>query len=207
MNIAVTGGIGSGKSMVAGALGEMVHGVVVSADSICRELLAVGNPGWLGMQEEFPADFFLADGNVNRPLLRKAIFSDPILRDRLDAILHPLARQELLRHFIDAQKEKRDLVAEVPLLFEKGWQADFDLTVVVFADEELCVQRIVTRDNVSTEEARLSLASQMPLVEKSKLSDFVIDNSGTVAVTLEQLHDLLEKLPDSSYFKRKRNES
>lgn len=204
MNIAVTGGMGSGKSEVCNTLAVMIDALAVSADSLSRDLLAVGHPGWLAMQEAFSADFFLQDGEVNRLFLRKAIFSDSILRQKLDNILHPLIRKEFFAHFAVAEKEERDLVAEVPLLFEKGWQTDFDYTLVVFADQEVCVERIMGRDGVSRGDALESIGSQMSLVDKVRLGDSVIDNSGSLTATSEQVRQLLPKLPATSYFKRKR---
>jgi dephospho-CoA kinase len=201
MNIAVTGGMGSGKSMVCKVFVEMTGAIAVSADGICRDLLAVGNPGWQAMQKDFSAAFFLEDSQVNRPVLRKAIFSDPAVREKLDAILHPLVRDELFALFKVAAEKGVDLVAEVPLLFEKGWQADFDYTVVVFATDDICVERVMERDLVSKEDAEKSISSQMPLADKINLGDAVIDNSGSLSVTLERVKQLQKKLLGEGDFK------
>ncbi len=200
MNIGVTGGMGSGKSMVCKALAELMGAMTVSADILCRELLTVASPGWLAMQKSFPAAFFLEDGQVDRPVLRKAIFSDPEIRGRLDQLLHPLVRTAICDHFSAAKKNKVDLVAEVPLLFEKGWQGDFDYTIVVFAADDICVERIIARDLVSKYDAEESVSSQMPLAEKVKRRDAVIDNSGSPSETYEQLRQLHEKLAGKNGF-------
>jgi dephospho-CoA kinase len=195
MNIAVTGGIGSGKSCVAKALAEQLGTKSVSADLICRDLLEIGNPGYQLVRRSFSPDLFLSDGRINRPALRKLIFSDSEQRARLDAILHPLVRKELLAREASAKTNGTDLVAEVPLLFEKGWQGDFDCSLVVFADTDTCVARIVQRDLVSEDEARESMSSQMPLAEKCKLGDRVIDNSGSFDVTLVALKQFVQEMP------------
>lgn len=200
MNIAVTGGMGAGKSKVASALAELLGAMSVSADSICRDLLAVGKPGYLQMRNAFSADFFSADGRINRPHLRKVIFSDKILRAKLDDILHPLVRKELLVLAERAQINGMNLVAEVPLLFEKGWQADFDATLVVYADDEICINRIMRRDQVSREDVQKSISSQMSLAEKCKLGDWVIDNSGSFADTLKLIEQFQEKVLAGSLF-------
>ncbi len=203
MNIAVTGGMGSGKSMVCKALAELLGAMTVSADTICRDLLAPRRPGWQEMQQRFSTDFFLEDGQVNRPFLRKAIFSDPAVREQLDALLHPLVRKELFAFFALAEKKGVDLVAEVPLLFEKGWQGDFDCTVVVSAANDICVQRIMQRDLVSKSDAQESISSQMPLADKVLLGDVVIENSESFAATLEGVEQLYAKLSGEGHFKGK----
>ena len=203
MNIAVTGGMGSGKSLVCKTLAELMGAMRVSADILCRDLLAVGNPGWKGMQEYFSPAFFLEDGQVNRPVLREAIFSDPATREKMDGLLHPLVREELFGLFALADKKGTDLVAEVPLLFEKEWQDDFDYTVVVFAASEICLERVVRRDLVSEEAARQGISSQIPLIDKLSLGDAVIDNSGPLSVTIAQVGKLHRKLSRESDFKGK----
>ncbi len=203
MNIAVTGGMGAGKSMVCKALADVIGAISVSADTLCRELLAVGSPGWQAMQESFSATFFLENGQVDRPVLRKAIFSDPAVREKLDALLHPLVRKELFHLFTVAEKKGVDLVAEVPLLFEKGWQGDFDYTVVVFAADDVCVERVMRRDLVSKDDAQESISSQMPLADKINLCDSVIDNSGPLSETIEQVQQLPAKLSGEGHFKGK----
>ena len=119
MNIAVTGGMGSGKSVVAQMLAGMFGVKEVSADHLCRDLLQVEQPGWKAMCEHFSPDFFLPDREINRPLLRTVIFSDPLVREQLDALLHPLVRDEIVCCLQAAAAAETDLVVEVPLLFEK----------------------------------------------------------------------------------------
>ena len=193
MNIAVTGGMGAGKSRVAIALAELLGAMTVSADTLCRDLLCPGNPAYLQVRDVFPADCFLEDGQLNRRHLRKLIFSDKMHRTKLDDILHPLVRQEINLRKKAALFRGVDLVAEVPLLFEKGWQDDFDCSLVVFADEDVCLSRIMSRDHVSREKARESFLSQMSLDEKCRLGDWVIDNSGSFAETTELIRQFIEE--------------
>lgn len=206
MNIAVTGGMGSGKSKVAKALARQIGAMSASADSLCRDLLAVGNSGYREVRNFFSEDFFCADGQINRPYLRKIIFSDQTQRAKLDDILHPLVRKELMVLQEVAQDKGVDLVVEVPLLFEKEWQGDFDCTLVVFADDDVCVNRIMHRDQVSKEDAEKSIASQMSLAEKCALGDWVIDNSGSFIVTLQRIGQFKEKALGESLFMRKSEE-
>ncbi len=198
MNIAVTGGMGAGKSRVATVLAELLGAMNVSADSICRQLLCPGHPAYLQVRNAFSADCFLEDGRLNRPYLRKLIFSDTKQRTKLDDILHPLVRNEINQLRGAAHSKGVDLISEVPLLFEKGWQNDFDCSLVVFADEEVCLNRIMSRDQVTREKAREGFFSQMPLDEKCRLGDWQIDNSGSFAVTSKLISEFSEKLLDGS---------
>ncbi|HID69540.1 MAG TPA: dephospho-CoA kinase [Desulfobacterales bacterium] len=194
MNIAVTGGMGAGKSRVATVLAELLGAMKVSADSICRELLCPGNPAYLQIRDTFPADCFFEDGQLNRTYLRELIFRDKVQRTKLDDILHPMVRNELNLLKQAAHSTGVDLIAEVPLLYEKGWQSDFDCSLVVFADEEVCLNRIMSRDHVTREKARESFLSQMPLDEKCRLGDWVIGNSGSFTMTTKLIKQFSEKI-------------
>ncbi len=206
MNIAVTGGMGSGKSFVAETLAEMLYAENSSADLICRKLLEPGQAVHDEMVKQFSADFFLENGALNRRYLRKKIFTDALLRQKVDDLLHPLVRKEILHRCIVAEARGVSLVIEVPLLFEKGWQRDFDTTLVVYADEETCIKRIKERDLVSIDEAKKGIACQMPLLEKCRIADWVIDNSGSFGATLEKLTEFKQKIPESHLFMRKHRE-
>ena len=206
MNIAVTGGMGAGKSRVAAVLAELLGAMSVSADTICRDLLCPGNPAYLQVRDTFPADCFLEDGQLNRPYLRELIFSDYMQRKKLDDILHPLVRSELNLIKQTAHSQEINLVAEVPLLFEKGWQNDFDCSLVVFADKEVCLHRIMLRDQVTREMARESFSSQMSPDEKCRLGDWVIDNTESFNVTLKLIRQFCEKISSGSYCSLKRKE-
>ncbi len=183
MNIAVTGGMGSGKSFVAKELARILGCEYVSADKICRNLLEPGNLGYVLVSRTFPDRFFMAGGEIDRTVLRQAIFSDSKLRLKLNDILHPLAREEMKRLCSSAEAGERNLVVEVPLLFETGWQDDFDCTLVVFADAGTCISRVVHRDLVPENDALKAYSSQMTLEEKCSLGDRIIDNSGTFEET------------------------
>jgi len=191
--VAVTGGIATGKSRVARYLAERSGALLLDADAVCRALQQPGEPGWQGLRNLLGAAFFLPDGGLDRPLLRQHLFADAELRGRVEALLHPLVREALAR-------EARSLVAtggchrllvEVPLLFEAGWQDDYAQVVVVAAEMMVCVERLMARDRVSREAARRAIASQMPLLEKKRRADFVIDNSGAWEETCRQLEALL----------------
>jgi dephospho-CoA kinase len=200
MNIGITGGIGSGKSRVCEALAGLLSASMASADAICRDLLGVNCRGWKEVRSFLGDEFFFSDGQLDRSRLRKALFSDSELRKQLNETLHPLVRDVLLAAAKEAKQQQRVFLAEVPLLFEKGWQSDFDWTVLVFAGEKICVRRVMLRDLVSEEDARLALAAQMPLQEKIPLADSVIDNSSSFTLTLLQLNQLSQMIRESNLF-------
>lgn len=190
MIIGVTGGMGAGKSIAAGFLGKLLEYDVLDADILCRNLLQPHMPGWQGVQEKWGARFFDLTGKIDRPALRKALFTDPVVRQGVERILHPLVRQEIMRRVAEKRLRLSGLVVEVPLLFEVGWQDDFDWIVVVYAGPECCVERIVRRDRVSLEAGRAAVNTQMPLEEKVLRADSVIENSGPLALTILQIYHL-----------------
>lgn len=188
-HIGLTGGIGSGKSSVA-AFWSTLGWPVLDADQIARQLVAVGAAGWQALAEAFGARYFAADGTVNRPLLRQAIFKDAQLRQTLNALLHPLVRGELLRLLGPSGAGRPRQLVEVALLYESGWQSDFGTVVVVYADPATCLGRVMARDGASREEAAAALAAQLPLEAKAGWADHVIDNSGEWQETCRQLLEL-----------------
>lgn len=201
--LALTGGIASGKSTVAELFRQ--HGArVFSADQVGRELLEPGEPGWLALRNEFGDRYFAGDGRLERASLRRAIFSDPSLRARVDGLLHQLIRERVKELVAGAQLADwptptrkpaiRAVVVEVPLLYEAGWQGDFPCVVVVASDEGQAVSRLMARDQVSRAEAAAALAAQLPLAEKMARADLVIDNGGELAATAAQLAKVIERL-------------
>jgi len=190
--IGITGGIGSGKSRACQYVAELSGWPLLDLDQICRALLLPQAPGWLALRALLPADFFTVNGELNRPKLREAIFADADLRRQIDSLLHPLAKQEMTAQ---ATRLNAPLVlAEIPLLFEAGWQDSVSQIVVVYADEAVRLRRIMERDQVSEEHARLAIAAQMPLKDKARLADHLIDNSGDWEITCGQLRQAVKKI-------------
>lgn len=203
MLIGVTGSIGSGKSLVARLLGKKLQAPVHNSDEICRRLLVRGEAGYLKLVEIWGDRYLTDSGEVDRVVLRSAVFDDQHVRRLLEDILHPLVRQELLE-----AKAKPGLttaqIAEVPLLFECGWEADFDYIVCVTADPDLALQRVVDRDSVRPVEVEKITAVQIDSALKADRSDYHIDNSGSLEDTADQVEKLvgvLLTLMDMNKFK------
>ena len=198
--VAITGGMGSGKSSVAAYLCEIGGARGLNADTLCRQLLEPEAAGWLAVRKAFGEKFFLSDQHIDRSLLRKVLFDDSAFRHELNTLLHPLVRNEITScierergYLFEGQPQAR-FVVEVPLLYEAHWEQDFPQVVVVYADEKACQRRIMLRDRISEAEAEKAMATQMPLPHKALLADHVIDNSGAWLDTSLQIRHLCNLL-------------
>ncbi|MCF6745328.1 dephospho-CoA kinase [Blastococcus sp. KM273128] len=180
LRIGLTGGIGSGKSTVSGLLVER-GAVLVDADRIAREVLEPGTPGLAAVVGEFGEGVLSADGSLDRAALAAIVFSDDVARRRLDALVHPLVRQRTAE-LVAAAPDDAVLVNDVPLLVETGQAGSYDLVVVVEAERETRVARLVAR-GLTEADARARIAAQATDEQRRAVADVVLDNSGT----LEQL--------------------
>lgn len=186
MNIAVTGGYGSGKSSVSRLLACYLDATLTNSDLLCRTLLEPLEEGYRQLQQEFGDRFFSQDGSVDRAVLRQATFTDPKIKDTLEKILHPLVRDKVRKQANVCNDHHSFLVVEVPLLFEVGWQDDFDISVLVRVDRASSIERSVIRDGIDTEEAGRIIDLQLPMSIKEPLVDYIIDNSCTFVSTAQQ---------------------
>lgn len=191
--VGLTGGIGSGKSSVARYCARRFGLEIIDADGVCRQLLAPGGEGYEAFRSSFGHDFLAADGGIDRQRLRLAIFRDHQLRQRLNALMHPLARREIEKMLARAADPRRCLV-EVPLLYEAGWENDFSAVVVVYASDRRCLARLIKRDRLSLAQASDAIAAQLPLRDKAFRASHVIDNSGCWQDTCLQILHLGEIL-------------
>ncbi len=207
MKIAVTGGIGSGKSVVCRMLAE--KGLpVVSADELSRRAVAPGTPAYGQIVEYFGESILLADGNIDRPALRNVIRSDGKAKEVLESFVHPEVFRQMEKRLEEAaRKEAAAIVMEVPLLFESGMEKWFDCVILVFTPEEGRIRRIMERDGVSREEAGSMMKIQMPEEMKRKQAHRVIDNDGPMEETrrsVDRLHNRIMEKAGANI--RKKNE-
>lgn len=176
LKVAVTGGAGSGKTTVCNRLKEL--GVkVISSDALAKEAVAQGSLAHEKIVNYFGKKVLLNDGNLNRQELRSIIINDDVARLALERFIHPEISR--LMHLRIAQAEQDGdpvLLVEVPLLFELGMAEQFDVVIVVSADHELRVKRLMDRDNVSRDEAEDLINVQMPQAEKVERAEFVLAN-------------------------------
>lgn len=178
----LTGGIASGKSTVAGWFASW-GAYVVDADQVARDVVAPGGPAFDAVVERFGRAIVTAEGGIDRVELGRIVFDRESELKALEAILHPVIREESRRRFENYVGEAALGVYEASLLVETGAWKDFDCLIVVACAAETQITRLIDRDGLSEEDARKRLASQFPLEKKVELTDHVIDTSGTLEET------------------------
>ena len=187
IRIGLTGGIGAGKSTVAATFSEC-GGIIVDGDVIAREVVEPGTEGLAQLVEAFGDDILLPDGVLNRPALAAKAFVDDEQRARLNQIVHPLVgrrRQEI----IEAVAEDAVVVEDIPLLVETGMAPMFPLVVVVTADEETRVERLIKR-GMDEADARARIKAVAPEEQRRAIADVLLDNSGSQGELVEKARDL-----------------
>lgn len=191
--IGLTGGLASGKSLVAGML-RALGARVIDADALAREVVEPGSEALAEIAAAFGAEVLDSDGRLRRGALAARIFADAEARARLNAITHPRIRRRIGEEIARAQREMPGgvIVVDIPLLLDTAGPGDYPLDgiVVVYADEATQVARLMARDGLSEAEARRRLAAQRPLGEKVAEATWVIDNSGSVEATRAQVEAL-----------------
>ncbi|MBO9578799.1 MAG: dephospho-CoA kinase [Microbacteriaceae bacterium] len=195
--LALTGGIAAGKSLVSSRLREL-GAVVVDADVLAREAVAPGSPGLARVAEAFGAGVLQADGSLDRAALGAIVFADPERLAVLNAITHPEVQRLAREAFAAAAAADPDAVViyDVPLLAENAERLapQFDGVIVVTADEDERVRRMVEARGMTEQEARARIANQATDAQRLALATQVIDNSGPVEATLAQVDALWEEL-------------
>lgn len=193
MIIGLTGSYGSGKSTVASMLQELGDARIIDADHIARSLQRKGQPGYHAIVELFGPAALQEDGELDRRYIAERVFTDKLMLEKVNRIIHPLVWHEQVKQL--GQNSSNALtVLMVPLLYETGADKLCDKVVVVVVNEDLRETRLQARDNVTVEQVRERLATQMPQAEKMKRADYVITNHGSLHETQQQVKALLQKL-------------
>lgn len=186
--VALTGGIGSGKSTVADNFSRL--GItVVDADIIARQVVEPGQPALNIISEHFGPEILLPDGTLNRRVLRERIFSSPAEKQWLNALLHPLIHQRTQTEISQALSPY--VLWVVPLLVENNLQQKADRVLVVDVSPEVQIARTIARDKVSREHAQQIIAAQATREARLNAADDVINNDGApekVAAHVDRLH-------------------
>lgn len=187
LRVGLSGGIGSGKSTVAGRFAE--HGaVVIDADRLAREVVEPGTEGLAEIVEAFGADVLDASGALDRPALAAKVFSDESARATLNGITHPRIAARTAE-LIAAAPPEAIVVHDVPLLVENGLAPLYHLVVIVHAEAEERVRRLVGR-GLAEDDARRRIAAQADEGERRRVADVWLDNSGTPDVVLARVDEL-----------------
>jgi dephospho-CoA kinase len=190
--VALTGGIGSGKSLVA-KLFQSWGAAIVDADLLAREVVSPGSIGLTELQDAFPSEtLILADGSLNRSKLASIIFADETARHKVEEILHPRIRELWLSNLIHLEQSQASLIVYVvPLYFESQRKMpEIEKVVLVSAPDDLKISRIMARDGFSLQAAELRLKAQLPDSEKIPKSDFVIFNVSTIEAVTERAREV-----------------
>lgn len=178
--IGLTGNIASGKTEVAHIWAEL-GATIVEADQLAREAVRPGSAALQAIVDRWGAEMRMADGSLNRPALRRIVFGDPDELQALNAIVHPEVKSA--RDTIVAEARARGLpmlVVDVPLLFETGLEKEMDRIVLVEADEDVRMARMVQLRGLSEDEARRMNDAQWPASRKRDQSHYVIENNGSI---------------------------
>jgi dephospho-CoA kinase len=190
--LGLTGGIGSGKSMVARMFAQL-GADVVDADQLARDVVEPGQPALEEIAAAFGRDILWPDGRLNRGKLAGIIFADPAARARLNAITHPRIRERMDADIAARRSGSGVLVVDIPLLYENERTGTVETVIVVWVDPATQLRRLQERDGLTLEEARQRIAAQMPLDEKRARADVVIDNSGSRESTQRQVEAIYRR--------------
>ena len=187
--VGLTGGIGSGKSTVADLLAER-GAVVIDADDLARRAVAPGTSGFDRVVETFGRDILGPDGGIDRATLANIVFADPSRLRELEAIIHP----EVARLLVESLEPYRDtdevIVYAVPLLAERGMAEGFDVVVVVVADVDRRIERLMRDRGMKAEEVRARVAAQLTDEERARVADVLLDNDGEPERLIPQVNRL-----------------
>ncbi|HET9829629.1 MAG TPA: dephospho-CoA kinase [Nocardioidaceae bacterium] len=192
VRVALTGGVASGKSTVAGILEEL-GAVVIDSDRLAREVVEPGTPGLAAVVDAFGGDVLADDARLDRPALGARVFADELARKRLEAILHPLIRARAAE--LESAADPDALVVhDIPLLVETGQAAAFDAVLVVDVPVETQVERMVQDRGWTREDARARVAAQASREQRRAAATYVIDNTGTHDDLRERVTEVAELL-------------
>lgn len=195
MIIGLTGGIASGKSTVS-ALLVSKGASLVDADVIAREVMLPGHEVLAAAVKQFGSEILSPDGTLNRGKLGDIVFRDPAALQALNNLTHPAIRQEIKERMNSMEEEdpKKLIIVDIPLLFESGLENLFREVLVVYVPREMQIARLMERNGLSLEQAEARLNAQMDIEVKRNKADYIIDNSGDLARTEQQVAVFWDRL-------------
>lgn len=199
--LGISGGIGSGKSTVSQIFSEL-GAAVIDADAIVHELQAPGTPLLAEIVDAFGRDIVDANGALDRKALGAIVFDDPGARARLGQLVHPRVGEEMVQRTERARAAGTALIVlDIPLLFEgqaagtpSSARMGYDSTLLVWVPPPIQLARTMERDRCSREEAQARIDAQMPLDDKKELADFVLDNSGPLQQTRDEVERFYNRI-------------
>ena len=198
--IGLTGGIASGKSTVAKMLEEK-GAYLLDADRLAREVVEPDQPAWQEIVNWLGQSILLPDRSIDRSKLAELVFSNQQMLERLNCIVHPRVGTRLvaLSKIIGEKDPDAVLIYDIPLLIEAGMQSLVDLVLLVYVPCKTQIARLQQRDNLSRVDAEIRLRNQMDIEDKKEYADAVIDNSGTLAETSDQVDRFWDKFKQGGF--------
>ncbi|MFO8010074.1 MAG: dephospho-CoA kinase [Dehalococcoidia bacterium] len=192
--VGLTGGIGSGKSTVSGIFRDL-GAYIIDYDLLAREVVEPGKPAWSRLVEELGEEILSQDSTLNREKLGEMVFRNPEKLNTLNRITHPAIFDEADRRLIEIAETDPEaiVIKDVPLLIETGIHTTVDKVVVVSASRRNRIERLKAR-GLAEEDAERVIEVQMPIKEKSKYADYVIDNDGSFQNTRQQVEEIFALL-------------
>jgi dephospho-CoA kinase len=192
VRVGLTGGIAAGKSEVSRRLAEL-GAVLIDADAVAREVVAPGTPGLAEITAAFGPSVITPAGSLDRARLGEIVFSDPGLRAKLNAIVHPLVSERMLQ-LEQSAPPGSVVVHDVPLLAENGLAGRYDVVVVVDVPSEVQLDRLTRLRGLPPDQAQGRLDAQASREDRLAIADLVVDNSGSLAELDRQVADLWAEL-------------
>lgn len=190
--LGVTGSIATGKTTAVNVFREF--GIpVVDGDQVARLIVEPGKAALAAIAASFGADLLTVEGRLDRKKLGAIVFNDPQKRRRLDDLLDGYLREEILHQIREQAAQSPLVVADIPLLFERGYQQYMDEVAVVYIPRALQLTRLMARDGLTEQEATQRIDSQLTIEEKAKKADWLIDNQLAPAHTRQQIETWLRE--------------
>ena len=195
LRVGLTGGIATGKS-TAGAMFVQLGCYLINSDQISHELLRPGQQVYDAVVKEFGDRILAADKTIDRRILGEIVFKDPEARARLNSLVHPgvIARQTEWLKEVETQDPDAIAIVDAALMIEVGTYKNYDKLIVVICKPEIQKQRLRERSGLSDDQIEARIRSQMPMEEKAKYADFVIETSGSIEMTQQQVERIYKEL-------------
>lgn len=195
MIIGITGSLGTGKTTVA-KIFKRLGAIVLDADEIAHRAIEPNTPAWRRIKGYFGDGILRKDGKINRKALAKEVFSERGRLNKLCGIIHPLVYKEIEKKVRQIKRSNAGaiVVLDAPLLLESGGRSKVDKLIVVTAGRDVQIKRAIRKFGLTRKEVLQRIEVQMPLGEKEKAADFVIDNKGSLSATEKQAVKIWKKL-------------
>lgn len=193
--IAITGGVATGKTTVTKFLSSFLKAKIIDADEISHKLLAPGGKTWEKAVQSFGENILKKDSSIDRKALGQHVFCDASQRKKLEKIVHPAVKKDIKDKLKQFRRNHQEwVIMDIPLLFEAKMEHMADKIIVVVRNRKSQIEALLKGKKLSLKEAENRINSQLPLSEKEKLADFVVDNNGKIQETEKQVREIFLSL-------------